>query len=309
MARIPVMFNRVAAAFDADVARCESSGSEHLPESSTHLSHLVKSFMEKNEDGGEKNIHGDEDHKKKCDGDDDEGVEKYVCSYSEKRKMLEGLFAGSDVDEDERKVKEKTTKEVEVACGIVGDYSLHGFKRRLMTHLREKGFDAGLCKSKWEKSGRITSGDYEYIDVIFSGKRYIVEVSLASEFIIARATSQYTSLLDVFPLIFVGKMEDLNRVVRLMCTAIKGSMKRKDLHVPPWRRNDYMQAKWFSSYKRTTNVVATKKTSSTLFPKRSIGFEARQVKAHYCRDDYVSNSNGFRIGHLKAALNSDGFGV
>lgn len=111
-------------------------------------------------------------------------------------------------------------------------------------------------------------------------------------------------------MIFVGKVEDLKRVVRLMCTAIKGSMKRSDLHIPPWRRNAYMQAKWFSSYKRTTNAVATGKTLSPLFPIRSVGFEARPVKAYNCRDVYVGNSNtGFRIGHLAAAFNSDNFGL
>ncbi|XP_019418757.1 PREDICTED: uncharacterized protein LOC109329526 [Lupinus angustifolius] len=310
MSRVPVRFNRVAAAFDADVARvrlCESSGSEHSPESSTDLSDLVKSFMEKNNEEGEKKSHHNEDHKKGCDDDDEE-----VETDSEKKEMLEGLFAGSDDDEGERKVKENIRREVEVACGIVGDFSMPGFKRRLMTQLREKGFDAGLCKSKWEKNERITAGDYEYIDVNLSGKRYIVEVSLAAEFTIARATNQYTSLLDVFPLIFVGKVEELKSVVRVMCTEIKGSMKRKDLHIPPWRRNGYMQAKWFSSYKRTTNAVATKTSHlspQSLFPTRSIGFETRPVKAHYCRDDYVTSTTGLRIGHLTAAFTSDGFGV
>ena len=74
-----------------------------------------------------------------------------------------------------------------------------------------------------------------------------------------------------------------------------------------------MQAKWFSAFKRTTNAVATTKAPSplspeSLFPKRAIGFEPRPVKAHNCRGDYVSKI-GFRIGHLTAAFNSDGFGM
>ncbi|XP_057433013.1 uncharacterized protein LOC130725841 [Lotus japonicus] len=328
MARIPVRFQRMAAAFEADVARVrpcgESSGSEHSPpESVTDLSDLVNSFMEKNErsaaagEGGEEelvDVRREEDNEKgAC---DEEEVEKLEWSESEKREMLLGFFAGNeegDDDEDEREAKETIKGEVEFALGIVGDSSVPGFKRLLMSRLREKGFDAGLCKTKWEKIGRLTAGDYEYIDVNFSGKRYIVEVSLASEFEIARATHKYTSLLDVFPVIFVGKVEDLKRVVRLMCSAIKGSMKKSDLHLPPWRRNAYMQAKWFSSYKRTSNAVASRKATSTvspdsLFPKRSIGFEARPVKAYNCREHYVSKT-GFRIGHLTAAFNSDSFGM
>lgn len=160
MARIPVRFQRVAAAFafDADMARvrlCESSGSEHSPESTStdDLSVLVKSFMEKNErsaeEEGEKvvggGVHHDLEDNKKGDDDDDEEeeVEKSECSDSEKKGMLQGLFAATGSD-DERKEKEKIRREVELACGLVGeDYSFPGFKRRLMSQLREKGFDAG----------------------------------------------------------------------------------------------------------------------------------------------------------------------
>ncbi|KAG5005692.1 hypothetical protein JHK85_024234 [Glycine max] len=314
MARIPVRFQRVAAAFDADVARvrlCESSGSEHSPESLTDLSDLVKSFMEKNETTttGEKE---EEEEEEEGGGVHEEELEKTEWSDSEKREMLQSFLYGKEdeTDEDERDAKEKIRREVEVAFGLVGN----NYKRRLISLLREKGFDAGLCKSKWEKNGRLTAGDYEYIDVNFKGKRYIVEISLAGEFEIARPTDQYSSLLDVFPLIFVGKVEEMKQVVRLMCTAIKGSMKRMKLHIPPWRRNVYMQAKWFGAYKRTTNAVATKRVSlplssdESLFPKRSIGFEVRPVKAHKCRDVYATNT-GFRTGHLTAVFNSDSLGA
>ncbi|WJX22894.1 hypothetical protein P8452_12158 [Trifolium repens] len=309
-------------AFDADVAlargkRCsESSGSEHSPESSIDLSDLMLSFMENNERLGEEEDvvhHGGRDEKS-----DGEEVEKFGewCD-DEMSEMLKELFGGNeDVDEDEREAKEIIRKEVEVAIGeLVGSDSINdGFKRRLMSHLREKGFDVGLCKTKWEKKGKLIAGDYEYIDVNFSGMRYIVEVSLATEFEIARPTNQYSSLLNIFPRIFVGKMEELKQIVRLMCYAIKGSMKKMDLHIPPWRRNLYMQTKWFSSYKRTTNAVATKKASShfsaeSYFPKIFMGFEAHDVVAYNCRDDYLGINIGFRIGHLTAALNCDNFGL
>ncbi|KAK7303369.1 hypothetical protein RJT34_14273 [Clitoria ternatea] len=312
MAKIPVRFQRVAEAFDAEVARvrlCESSGSEHSPESFTDLSDLVKSFMEKAEEEQHEGnvVRLFEENYEKGDDDNDEELEKSECSDSEKREMLKGLFYG-DVERD---TKEKIKAEVQLALGItnVGDNSLPGFKRRLMSCLRDRGFDAGLCKSKWEKNGRLTAGDYEYIDVNYLGKRYIVEVSLDAEFEIARPTNQYSSMLDVFPLVFVGKVEELKQVVGLMCTAIKGSMKKMKLHVPPWRRNVYMQAKWFSAYKRTTNAVATRKGSSSHLSaesERAIGFEVRPVKVHNCRGDYVANA-GFRIGHLTAVFNSDSF--
>ncbi|KAG4991010.1 hypothetical protein JHK87_024467 [Glycine soja] len=128
----------------------------------------------------------------------------------------------------------------------------------------------------------------------------------------------YAPFKSLLPMVFANpsgrKMEDKQLVVRLMCTALKGSMKRMNLHIPPWRRNMYMQAKWLSAYKRTTNAVATKRASlslssnESLFPKRSMGFEVRPVKAHNCKDVYAINT-GFRIGHWTVVLNSDNLGA
>ncbi|KAG5024044.1 hypothetical protein AAZX31_07G246300 [Glycine max] len=295
MGRTPVRFERVAAAFDADVARvrlCNSSENEqHSPEDSADLSDLVKSFMER---GGE--------------GEDavgvrsDDGVENFD---SEKREILEGIF-----DDDDGDAKEKIRREVQLAWGLVAekDNSSPQFKQQLMSLLRYRGFDAGLCKCKWEKNTRFPAGDYEYIDVNFAGNRYIVEISLVTEFEIARSTDQYAALLDVFPLIFVGKMEELKQVVRLMCTAIKGSMKSMNMYIPPWRRIGYMQAKWFSSYKRITDEVATNRASSAFFTTRSIGFDARPVKSYNCRDDYGTKP-AFRVCHLTTAFYVDSPGM
>jgi hypothetical protein len=121
-----------------------------------------------------------------------------------------------------------------------------------------------------------------------------------AEFEIARPTNQYSSLLEVFPLVFVGKVEELKKVVRLMCSAIKNSMKTMDMHVPPWRRNSYMQAKWFNTYKRTTNEVAARKFN--------IGFEAKPLKAYNCRDKFGSKIAS-KVGYLTTAFNVDGIGM
>lgn len=130
MGRTPVRFERVAAAFDADVARvrlCNSSENEqHSPEDSADLSDLVKSFMER---GGE--------------GEDavgvrsDDGVENFD---SEKREILEGIF-----DDDDGDAKEKIRREVQLAWGLVAekDNSSPQFKQQLMSLLRYRGFDAG----------------------------------------------------------------------------------------------------------------------------------------------------------------------
>ncbi|MCI11070.1 DUF506 family protein, partial [Trifolium medium] len=149
MANLPMRFHRMMEAFDADVAlargkRCsESSGSEHSPESSTDLSDLVLSFMEDNERSGE-----EEDVIRSKDRDDEKDGEEVEKSGewcdNEKSEMLKGLFGGNeDIDEDERDAKEMIRKEVEVAIELVESDSIDdGFKRRLMSQLREKGHDA-----------------------------------------------------------------------------------------------------------------------------------------------------------------------
>ncbi|OWM85607.1 hypothetical protein CDL15_Pgr029030 [Punica granatum] len=103
------------------------------------------------------------------------------------------------------------------------------------------------------KTGQRPAGDYQDIDVInANGQRYIVAVHLAAIFKIARPREQFTSMLGLFPLIFVGQREELKKLVRVMSDAMKQSMKRSELSMPPWR-SEYMQSKWFGSYKRTTN--------------------------------------------------------
>lgn len=152
------------------------------------------------------------------------------------------------------------------------------------------------------------------MDVKVDGNRYIVEVFLVGEFDIARPTSQYVSLLKAFPQIYVGKVEEVKKIVRVMCIAMRESMKSKDMHIPPWRRNGYMQAKWFGSYKRTTNEVPTKRQLDPQNPnlKKSIGFEANlPVKITYnCRGEFGRRiNNGLKVGHLSAAFDGQGIGL
>ncbi|XP_042026895.1 uncharacterized protein LOC121774045 [Salvia splendens] len=160
---------------------------------------------------------------------------------------------------------------------------------------------AGICKSKWERSGGQPSGSYEYIDVNAGGGRYIVEVSLAGKFTIARPTAAYASLLNEFPAIFVGRPEEMKEVVKQMSKAIRKSMKSVGLNVPPWRRVRYMQAKWFSSYKRTTNEIPRAEAFNGLGGNKSVGFAATEPVLFVCREDFAAN-HGVRVGNLAAAF-------
>ncbi|KAK6937862.1 Protein of unknown function PDDEXK-like [Dillenia turbinata] len=157
--------------------------------------------------------------------------------------------------------------------------------RHIMSSLRYSDQNAAVCKTKWENSraGQVSSGNYEFIDVVFltsSGHqfRYIVELDFPTEFEIARPTSSYLKILNSLPRVFVGRAEELKRLVRFLCDAAKRSLKSRDLHLPPWRKNRYMQNKWFGPYKRTTSQIPSTSNSSSvssvLFPVecRLIGF-------------------------------------
>lgn len=120
-------------------------------------------------------------------------------------------------------------------------------------------FRQGLCKSSWEQSDGPPAGSHEYIDVITRGKtRYIIEPNLPSNFEIARPSEEYTMIFQRLPKIFIGRPEHLKSIVRVMSTAAVDSIKSAGMHIPPWRRREYVLAKWFSLYKRSANFGGVK---------------------------------------------------
>ncbi|KDP21383.1 hypothetical protein JCGZ_21854 [Jatropha curcas] len=112
------------------------------------------------------------------------------------------------------------------------------------------GYDASICKSRWEKAPTHPAGEYEFIDVIISDERLLIDIDFRSEFEIARSTKAYKSLLQTLPHIFVGKPDRLQKIISVVSDAAKQSLKKKDMHIPPWRKAEYVKAKWLSPYTR-----------------------------------------------------------
>lgn len=97
------------------------------------------------------------------------------------------------------------------------------------------------------------TGDYEYIDVMVRDSngdkeptRLIVDTDFKSQFEVARPTPTYKELINTLPSVFVGSEEKLNQIISLLCSAAKKSLKERGLHVPPWRKANYMRSKWLS---------------------------------------------------------------
>lgn len=135
------------------------------------------------------------------------------------------------------------------------------------------------------------------------GARYIVEVFLAGEFRIARPTGCYASLLDVIPRIYVGKPDELKKVVKTMSRAIRKSLKSVDLKLPPWRRLEYMQSKWLGSYKRTVNEIPRGDSYKELEGKRLVGFSPAASISFICRQDFDAKHGVRGISNLAAVFN------
>lgn len=100
-------------------------------------------------------------------------------------------------------------------------------------------------------------GDYEYIEIMLpenkenknknTNNRLIVDTDFKSQFELARPTQTYKELTEKIPSIFVGNEEKLNKIISLLCSAAKQSLKERGLHIPPWRTRSYMHSKWLSS--------------------------------------------------------------
>lgn len=123
--------------------------------------------------------------------------------------------------------------------------------------LSSLGYDSSIRKSKWEKTSSCPAGEYQFIDAIVEGETLIIDIDFRSEFEIARSTGNYKAILQSLPFIFVGKQERLRQIVSVVSEAAKQSLKKKGMHVPPWRKRDYMLAKWISpSAARGKQVIA-----------------------------------------------------
>ncbi|KAK8495673.1 hypothetical protein V6N12_005580 [Hibiscus sabdariffa] len=256
-------------------ASYESSGSEHsaaavVEDDSPCLSELVHGFLEDDHDVGAAEQKGYNSDSDRVDSSLD---------ISGSLQIIIKSTSLSNTDSYRNLLMAHVLRAMEMLSFFKTDKVI--FRRNVMAYLREVGHNAAICKTKWSSSGGLTAGNYEFIDVVQSVSptwqiRYFVDLDFTSEFEIARPTGEYSRLLHHLPRVFVGKDEELKRTVKVMSEWVKKSLKSKELTLPPWRKNRYMQNKWFGPYRRTANS----NPSSTLtidavniVQCRSVGFE------------------------------------
>ncbi|KAK4352834.1 hypothetical protein RND71_028352 [Anisodus tanguticus] len=169
------------------------------------------------------------------------------------------------------KVREGITRNVEGAregnvceCSnpkVGGSSCAKCFRRRVVHHLSQKGFNATLCTSKWNHTSKMPGGRHEYIEVIAStqGRKkkvsLLIELEFRDEFKMAKTCKEYSKLISQLPEVFIGKSEHLNAIVRLMCDAAKRSTAQQRIHLGPWRKRNFMQMKWSANSEKRHVVV------------------------------------------------------
>jgi len=143
------------------------------------------------------------------------------------------------------------------------------FRRKVAAFLWERRHNAAVCETKQDTS----RWSHEFIDVIHSEAvtwRYFVDLDFRAQFEIARPTKQFSDVLATVPSIFVGCAEKLKRTVSKLCEALSLSFRTKGLPVPPWRRNRFMQNKWFGACRRNAEPVQMAVNGDNC---RLVGFE------------------------------------
>ncbi|KAH9606543.1 hypothetical protein KSS87_000530 [Heliosperma pusillum] len=133
--------------------------------------------------------------------------------------------------------------------------------REVSCRLNNAGYNTAICRTKWRSSPDIPSGEHTFLDVIDNstpakGKiRVVIELNFRAEFEMARASDEYNQLVNRLPEVFVAKIERLKVLIKILCKAAKKCMEGKKMHIGPWRKQKYMQAKWLSSnYERMVQV-------------------------------------------------------
>ncbi|KAK7318462.1 hypothetical protein RJT34_03164 [Clitoria ternatea] len=173
----------------------------------------------------------------------------HALSHRTQYLILQDILRSEGDTAEESKALKSVLKHMR---GRKGAEKTRSLIRWLVMRMKMDGLNASICHTSWATSLRCPAGEYEYIEVITEDGNYanpvrvIVDIDFRSQFELARPTQHYKELTDSLPVIFVGTENKLCKIISLLCSAAKQSLREKGLHVPPWRTTTYMQSKWLS---------------------------------------------------------------
>ncbi|XP_022986018.1 uncharacterized protein LOC111483880 [Cucurbita maxima] len=154
-------------------------------------------------------------------------------------------------------LREMNLKSIECGCRRPAEVAVcrECVQREICSYLRNAGFNCAVCKSKWKSSPEIPSGEHSYLEVADDwnpNERVIIEMNFREEFELARASEEYKRLVRRLPEVFIGKAEKLRESIKILCNSAEKCMKEKKMHLGPWRKYRYMQAKWLGKCEKST---------------------------------------------------------
>lgn len=236
---------------------------------SESLGDMVFGFLGEDSSGSSCNSGGGWVHGEDCgDGADGEegfdNVEGSKAFWEEQDQLVQAILCRtSSIESKIRQVTKEALRELklkETYCVCrrrVAGVCQNCAEKEVWGQLQTAGYNSAICKSKWKSSPDIPSGEHSYMEVVdrSSAKkgevRVVIELNFRAEFEMARASAEYNLLVSRLPEVFVGKSERLKALIKILCHAAKKCMKEKKMHMGPWRKHKYMQAKWFGTCERT----------------------------------------------------------
>ncbi|KAB2612526.1 hypothetical protein D8674_034842 [Pyrus ussuriensis x Pyrus communis] len=232
-----------------------------FPGTGVSLGDMVLDFIEEVEVSPEFNTTSgsDEDDENSC------SVEENKAFWEEQDQLLRAtLCKSSSVESKIRQATKEALREINssseeycVCARPVAGGCRKCLRTEVCKRLIESGYNCVICKSKWRSSTNAPAGEHTYLEVLDNSSkrgeiRVAIELNFGPEFEMARASENYNRLISWLPEVFVGKAERLRALIKILCGAAKKCMKEKKMHLGPWRKHKYMQAKWFGTLERST---------------------------------------------------------
>ncbi|PSS05710.1 Protein of unknown function DUF506, plant protein [Actinidia chinensis var. chinensis] len=250
---------------------------EFLEEGDKSLKNLYNSSENSDYDSiNNMNVDGDSN-----DGDANVNVEEDKGFWELKDQLLRAtLIRSSSIETQIRRATKEAVTELKLAgvgCGCRRPVAVEGCRncllREISNRLQLAGYNCAICKSKWRSSPDIPSGEHTYLEVVDNSNpkrgevRVVIELNFRAEFEMARANEEYNRLITQLPEVFVGKADRLRVLIKILCSAAKKCMRDKKMHMGPWRKHKYMQAKWFGTRERMPSTVIWPAELSGQLPK------------------------------------------
>ncbi|XVF02011.1 hypothetical protein REPUB_Repub04eG0139200 [Reevesia pubescens] len=249
------------------VSRQNSEEIDKFLDGAASFADMMFGFLDGSNESGESLsnfVDGDENANDDVDASQ---VEQNKAFWEAQEQLLQAtLYRTTSLESRIRQATKEALRELDVmgvqcACQRpVAGGCRNCLQRELSIRLQNVGFNCYICKSKWKSSSEIPSGEHTYLEALDKSNpkkgevRVVIELNFRAEFEMARANEDYNKLIARLPELLVGKAERLKALIKILCAAAKKCMKEKKMHLAPWRKHKYLQAKWLGTYKRTTSA-------------------------------------------------------